>query len=60
MAVDLSNEEMSELWLESGKDIHKYGRLIIVRVAHHEMFPGIVENTSSAQYDQANWEAPLG
>ena len=48
---DITNEELHELWLDSGRDVFKYGRLVIARIEQRKMFPGIVPNTNSNQFD---------
>jgi hypothetical protein len=43
---DLSNEELQEMWLECGKDIFKYGRLVMAWTERREMHKGIVPATA--------------
>ena len=50
MSADLSNEELYDMYLECGKDILKYGRLVIAHTERRNMFPGIVPNIHSDQF----------
>ncbi len=56
MSEDLSNEEISEMWLECGKDIHKFARLVIAHTERRNMHAGLITNTHSQQYNEGVYQ----